>query len=189
MIRHKTDDEKQTSRIGFTCTKDEEATIRALAKAHGINQHSVFVRLASLGIIQVDRSKIGLAAVQPVSTPAKSGDSNLADLDVDSLGQASAATPVQYPWDIPHGKDKQAEVERLKKALPVLTMKNFHKETKSLEIWERKLARTDVMSSEEQQKLDAQEEVARLKRAAEDEAYLAAKAAKKDEDEEKDDDD
>ena len=54
----KAPEEKQTSVIRFTCTKEEEKEIRALAKAHGINQHSVFARLATLGRIQVDRSLI-----------------------------------------------------------------------------------------------------------------------------------
>jgi hypothetical protein len=54
----KTPEERQTSRMGFTCTKEEEKEIKALAKAHGINQHGAFMRLASLGRIQVDRSLI-----------------------------------------------------------------------------------------------------------------------------------
>jgi hypothetical protein len=48
----------QSSRVVFTCTKAEEKEIRALAKAHGFNQHSVFARLACLGRIQIDRTKI-----------------------------------------------------------------------------------------------------------------------------------
>jgi len=103
MTRKKADDKRQTSRIGFTCTQEEEATIRALAEAHGINQHSVFVRLASLGIIQVDRSKIGLAAVPPVSTPVKPSVGNLSDLDVDSLGKADGAVPPK-PEAVPEEK-------------------------------------------------------------------------------------
>ena len=54
----KAQEEKQTSKVAFTCTKDEEKEIRALAKAHGFNQHTVFARLATLGRIQVDRSLI-----------------------------------------------------------------------------------------------------------------------------------
>jgi len=51
-------EDRQSELIQFSCTKSEKAEILALAKEHGINQHTVFVRLASLGRIQVDRSKI-----------------------------------------------------------------------------------------------------------------------------------
>jgi hypothetical protein len=51
-------EERQSSTVAFTCTKDEVTELKALAKAHGFNQHTVFARLASLGRIQVDRSKI-----------------------------------------------------------------------------------------------------------------------------------
>jgi len=44
----KTED-RQTELIQFSCTKAE---ILALAKEHGISQHTVYVRLAVLGRIQ-----------------------------------------------------------------------------------------------------------------------------------------
>ena len=74
MTRRKMDEKKQTARFGFTCTEAEAKEIRALAEAHGINQHSVFLRLAGLGIIRVDRSKIGTMH-QP--TPASEDDHEL----------------------------------------------------------------------------------------------------------------
>jgi hypothetical protein len=51
-------EDRQTELIQFSCTKKEKAEIQALAKQHGINQYTVFVRLASLGRIQVNRSLI-----------------------------------------------------------------------------------------------------------------------------------
>ena len=50
--------ELQSSVLRFSCTEAEEKEIRALAKAHGFNQYGTFVRLATLGKIQVDRSLI-----------------------------------------------------------------------------------------------------------------------------------
>ena len=69
MTLPKNEDEKQTARFGFTCTEAEAKEIRALAKAHGISQHSVFIRLACLGIIPVDRSKIAVEGASPQETP------------------------------------------------------------------------------------------------------------------------
>jgi len=51
-------DDKNMIRITFTCTEAEKRKIKKLAKAHGIFQFSVFCRLAALGIIKVDRTKI-----------------------------------------------------------------------------------------------------------------------------------
>jgi len=54
----KNKEEKQTERIEVKCTVKEKDEIIALSNAFGIKQHSVFMRLASLGYIDVDRSKI-----------------------------------------------------------------------------------------------------------------------------------
>ena len=54
----KDEEDRQTEVVQFKCTKQEKKEVIALAKAHGINQFSVFCRLASLGIVQVDRTKL-----------------------------------------------------------------------------------------------------------------------------------
>ena len=51
-------EDKQVASMRIGCTKEELAEVKALAKEHGISQYTVYVRLAALGIIQVDRSKI-----------------------------------------------------------------------------------------------------------------------------------
>ena len=64
--QQKSEDKRQTERFGFTCTAAEAKTIRTLAEAHGINQHGVFIRLAALGILPVDRSKVVVSAAATV---------------------------------------------------------------------------------------------------------------------------
>ena len=76
MARLKNEDVKQTARFGFTCTEAEANEIRALAKAHGISQHCVFIRLACLGIIPVDRNRIAVDDVSPLITTT-SGTSDI----------------------------------------------------------------------------------------------------------------
>jgi len=54
----KNEEEKQKERIEVKCTTKEKEEIIALSNAHGFRQHSTFMRLASLGMIQIDRSRI-----------------------------------------------------------------------------------------------------------------------------------
>ena len=54
----KAEEKKLTARFEVKYTEKEREEIIALSEAHGYNQYSTFIRHASLGHIQVDRSKI-----------------------------------------------------------------------------------------------------------------------------------
>jgi hypothetical protein len=49
----------QTARFDVRCTEEEKAEIIELSETYGYYQYSMFIRLASLGKIQVDRSRLG----------------------------------------------------------------------------------------------------------------------------------
>jgi len=178
MTRTKTDEDKQTARFGFTCTETEAKEIRALAKAHGINQHSVFVRLACLGIIPVDRNRIATTSAMTAAIPSEA--------------KPSEAIPSELPpWDpVAQKEQDQRKAEELKRTLPTLTAENFYTVTKPLEGWERRVARHDVMSAEERAKLDdidwEKTQAREAREAAEREA--AERAAEQEADEDNDND-
>ena len=77
-----TDGEKRTVRIAFMVSESEDQELRALAKAHGFDQYSMFVRSASLGKIVVDRSRIATShAVPSESKPLAMDNTPVRDHD------------------------------------------------------------------------------------------------------------
>jgi len=86
-----TNEEKRLVRIAFMVSESEEQEIRALAKAHGFDQHGAFIRSASLGKIPVDRDKVMMTAF-PLATTASLSD-------IVSWADDPSATPVLMEYE------------------------------------------------------------------------------------------